>query len=427
MIEEIIDEPDTEPEANPVWALLDIAQYVDEFFVPDDYEKTAAKSRRIWNALIAEELAEDQIEDIVKNTGLTKSEFEPISSTEFELVIKALDIEGDRLPFLLSEIVFSHTYFQHDLSLAGYVFVNAVFDSCVFASGFNLDGCVVLDGLSVTNCKHLSKATVLNTKVFGVANFLGSTFVSQVEFSGGYFESFGVERCKFESEASFQGIEVGMDAHFTGAVFSHSTSFNGARFPHQVPRFFGTTIHEDTNFADVQWPTTSHTNHDGAEAARDAVRAYECLKRIVGDQRKFRLEHMFLQLEMKSQERAEGRIQSLPSRLFRYLSDYGWSYVRPVVALLIAWAAAGLFFAASRCSDPLNGGANPFACWLEAFALSFANLFAFLGIGRTLLPDELAELNGTRWAEAVAGIQMIVGPILIFFVLLAFRNRFRMK
>jgi hypothetical protein len=136
---------------------------------------------------------------------------------------------------------------------------------------------------------------------------------------------------------------------------------------------------------------------------------------------------MFLQLEMKSQERAEGFIQSLPSRLFRYFSDYGWSYVRPVVALIIVWAAAGSYFAASKCGDALSHGADSYSCWLEAFALSFANLFAFLGIGRTLLPDEIAELDGVWWAEAVAGMQMIVGPILIFFVLLAFRNRFRMK
>jgi hypothetical protein len=427
MVKENPDDSYLEPEKNPIWKLLNMAVEIECFYVADDHEKTNANSRRIWNALIAEELADEQIDWIVENSGLSKSDLAPLTKTEFDQVVKVLDIAEDGVPGLLSEFVFSRTYFRDRVDLKGYVFVDAIFNDCVFASGFDLDGCMVLDGLSMTDCRHISKAKVSNTTVVGIANFAGSTYESQAEFFGGYFETFAVERCQFEREASFQGIEVGMDAHFTGAVFNHSTSFKSARFPHQVPRFFGATIHEDTNFADVQWPTTSHTNNDKAEAARDAVRAYECLKRIVGDQRKFRQEHMFLQLEMKSQERTEGLVQSLPSRLFRYSSDYGWSYIRPIVALITAWAAAGLFFAASKCSGTLSGEVNPYSCWLESFALSFANLFAFLGIGRTLLPDELAELDGFGLAETVAGMQMIVGPIFIFFVLLAFRNRFRMK
>lgn len=417
----------SEPEENPIWNLLHIAHHVREFRVVDDSRKTDANSRRIWNALIAEELDADEIESIVANTGFSKSDFEPLAEAEFEMIVKGLDNDGIKLPLVLSEVSFDNTFFQEELDLRGYLFVNMTFDSCTFGSGFSLDGCVVLDELSVTNCQHLSKVKVLDTKVFGSANFKGTNFISEAEFSDGYFEAFGVERCVFESEASFRGIEVGADAHFTGAVFNHSTSFKGTRFRHQVPRFFGATIHEDTNFADVQWPKTSHTNSDQAESARDAVRAYECLKRIVGDQRKFRLEHMFLQLEMKSQERTEGFIQSIPSRLFRYLSDYGWSYIRPVVALVVTWISAGVYFALATCDEAKKCDALSSNDWLEALALSFANLFAFLGIGRTLLVDELAELNEITGAETVAGIQMVIGPIFIFFVLLAFRNRFRMK
>lgn len=427
MAAEIFIDTRGEPEGSPFWFLLNLAHHIEKFYVPDDPAKTRSNSRRIWNSLIAEELDEEEVDSILENTSLPFSDFVPLSDSDFELVVNALDEAGVELPILLSEVTFRRTKFQEKLDLSGYLFVNICFAECTFEAGFSLDGCVVLDTISAQNGEHHLDLEIHGTNVYGSTDFSNSHFYSEARFSDGFYFSFSVEKCTFESEASFRGMEIDGDAHFTGATFNHSTSFKGTSFNHQVPRFFGATIHEDTNFADVSWPKISQSHQDQAESARDAVRAYECLKRIAGDQRKFRLEHMFLQLEMKSQERAEGPVQSIPSRLFRYLSDYGWSYTRPVVALSIAWSAAGVFFASSTCESSENGALQDLSCWLEAFAISFANLFAFLGISRTLLSEELRKLNEVFGGEAVAGLQMVVGPILIFFVLLAFRNRFRMK
>ncbi|MDJ0825947.1 MAG: hypothetical protein QNJ16_10635 [Rhodobacter sp.] len=63
---------------------------------------------------------------------------------------------------------------------------------------------------------------------------------------------------------------------------------------------------------------------------------------------------------------------------------------------------------------------------LEAVGLSFANLFAFLGFARLYFGEFLAE-EAPTWVKVLAGGQTIAGVVLLFFLGLGLRNRFRLK
>ena len=72
----------------------------------------------------------------------------------------------------------------------------------------------------------------------------------------------------------------------------------------------------------------------------DDLEAYERLKLIMAEQRKFADEHMFLRQELRCREaRYPGDFESVVSRIFGLLSFYGWSVTRPLKGLAFTWLA----------------------------------------------------------------------------------------
>jgi hypothetical protein len=106
----------------------------------------------------------------------------------------------------------------------------------------------------------------------------------------------------------------------------------------------------------------------------------------------------------------------LPIALYGALCDYGRSYVRPLYGLLLT-TAIGAWIAWP---------------WFGAFKLkkalgfSLANTFGLLGFRKDFVdPGLLVSLPGAL--KVVAGLQTVVGAMLLFLFGLAVRNRFRMK
>lgn len=119
--------------------------------------------------------------------------------------------------------------------------------------------------------------------------------------------------------------------------------------------------------------------------------------------------------------------RAIPLYMYGIISDYGWSYLRPTMGLALAWLLGTMYFSFYVCREGSLTPNTLLRCDFDMAALSFSNLFSFLGIGRTLLTDEISKLDNVRFAEFIAGTQMVIGPILLFFILLALRNQFRMK
>jgi len=61
----------------------------------------------------------------------------------------------------------------------------------------------------------------------------------------------------------------------------------------------------------------------------------------------------------------------------------------------------------------------------EALACRFGNTFSFLGLQKTFFEGELKAMDG--WFQTLAGFQTVMGFVLLFFLGLGLRNRFRLK
>ena len=63
----------------------------------------------------------------------------------------------------------------------------------------------------------------------------------------------------------------------------------------------------------------------------------------------------------------------------------------------------------------------------QAFAISFSNAHVFFGLNRGFLQDAIKDWAGVPFFNLIGGGQTVVGTVLLFFLLLTIRNRFRMR
>lgn len=371
---------------------------------------------RLWNSCIRDYLDTEQKDYVLSTKLFDESQFTPLSEAEASMLAKMFCVSSpEHFPFDFSKADLTNLNFRHGLNLERLVFIDIDLTNSTFDKESSLSRIIVLGDLSMNDCEFNSKIHFYKTIVRRSLQAEYVMFNDDVDFSksvvGG---DFSMNNSTFKSEVDFTDMKIRDRIFFVNTVFKDSTFFNGIEFGEMPPLFYAAQIHEDTDFLDISWPKVGRGS--SKESAGQYVRAYEALKRKMGEQRKFRTEHLFLQLEMQSQEIADGFFGSLPSRFFRLLSDYGWSYLRPIIVLISIW-----LFGLLDVSSGLD------SCKLKNLSLSFSNLFPFFGLSRQLLPDETKALDKYPILELFAGFQMIVGTVLLFLLLLAFRNRFRMK
>jgi uncharacterized protein YjbI with pentapeptide repeats len=224
---------------------------------------------------------------------------------------------------------------------------------------------------------------------FGSAEFPGATF-GKASFPGATFEF----NCNFENTtfrgAGFDGATFERDANFVNTDMKGPTSFESVRFKSRPPRFSGAKLHEGTVWRKAIWPLP-----DVSATAGDFIDAYERLKLEMDRLKKHEDELDFFALEMQSRRVMHGdwaptselrilgrtiplgplkipqiRITSsskklfglilplirievrkialkrpasgLPIAVYGFLCDYGRSYVRPLVGLLVTAGAGAL-------------------------------------------------------------------------------------
>jgi hypothetical protein len=187
------------------------------------------------------------------------------------------------------------------------------------------------------------------------------------------------------------------------------TSFEGATFDKEPPKFFDAELHQGTVWRGVKWPPLPETK-DKAGAFLDA---YACLKLEMDRLKKHEDELDFFAREMQSRRVWLGPWRSLPIALYELLSNYGRSYVRPLVALFVVAAigAGAFWYFDARTYE-------------EALGLSATNTLNVFGFRRDF---NLSIDTPLTWLKVFAALQTILGTILLFLIGLAIRNKFRMK
>ncbi|MEO0623362.1 MAG: pentapeptide repeat-containing protein [Pseudomonadota bacterium] len=376
---------------NPWYVLMTIAGEQNGWLVDPDLHD---RNRRYWNGWAGAALSEARKAELIDKHGFTAEDFAPLTEKETNEIRRQLRERAGTEEILdpSDPVDCRKTRFLTTHCCAGFAFPRyASFEGAAFSWYADFEG-AAFDGYADFEGAAFSKHT----------NFWRATFLDRIFFSG--------------------------------ATLSGPTRFSGARFEHSPLLLYNAELHEDTDLNVAAWPRVPE-RHD---AARVHLRAYERLKLLMANQKKHADEHMFLRKELACREVVEeNRAIRLGYTLFRLSCDSGWDPVRPISWLGIAWLLGWLLIGGSEYYDATHlawpegcdaAGTCPEKAPLGFFqsgALSFSNIFGFLGLRTTFMREELASLNSL--SEVVSGAQMFAGPILLFLMGLALRNRFRLS
>ncbi|MDE0534325.1 MAG: pentapeptide repeat-containing protein [Albidovulum sp.] len=267
--------------------------------------------------------------------------------------------------------------------------------------------------------------------VFERSRFEGNTIFTEAKIR----PDVRFEDAKFDGYAIFRSAVFGRNVSFNNAKFGSSTSFRNAKF-NRPPKFFETELHEDVDLNDTDWssaersyklstPRKSLQKAGKIALVDDAIRAWDRLAMMMQQQEKPRERHEFFRLKMRALRQRDGSaVLSAANRIFEASSDYGWGFGRA----LLCWAGQIILMGFALAHSDVN-------CWRvvwNGLVLSFANSHAILGLSSKdghlhFARTALTTADTEKWVlDAVGAVQSVLGPILLFLVLLTLRNRFRL-
>ena len=426
-------------------------------------EELVKKNRIAWNRWVAEAFSAGNRIALLEN-GFNEIELTLFSDIEkkehYVAVLKRSGRESIALPKPSETVDFSSNRFDHSCSFVGYLFPtevgfhsaifcgNAYFESATF-SGLANFGPVTFGGnadfgsTTFSNTAYFDSAKFSDGANFGSVTFCENAFFGSSTLSEGanfgpvIFSGYAQFACAtftgyahFESatvreHADFKSAKFDSDANFVNTKFLSTTGFSDAVFRSAVPRFFGATLHEGTEWHGVEWPPAIANRHDDGDrkdAAQEQVYAYERLKQEMEKLKKHEDEQFFFRKELRAWRELYTWRSTYGGLNFLYekLSNYGYGVVRP----LVAFAALFLVGFALLAIDPFGFAGRKLTKWDAAFT-SLANMFGSIPL--KTLADYKTDKTFAYSAEIFAIFQTIAGAVLLFFFFLALRNRFRLR
>ena len=327
--------------------------------------------------------------------------------------------------------------FESEAMLSGVLFEgDAFFGSATFAMSSKFDSVCFRKSGSFRGCHFLGECEFNAASFGGVAWFDSARFdkearLTKIDFGNDVFfrkamvkGNFRMCRSEFRSYSNFSETKFEREVDLSDAHFRHTTNFRGVEFVRSFPELSGTILHPNTIFTaeDAYWPPTKGSI---AKTSRDSV---AIIRHTISKQGSPEDEHYFFRREMGFRARIGGFWQRLPYALYQCLSDFGYSIRRPVISLSLLWFLFGaLFFCFSVNSSPFQETdmQSLLVRLGAAFALSFANIFAFLGFHGRFAPD---IFDGAGPVQVfLSAFQTVAGFILLFFLGLGLRTRFRLR
>lgn len=417
------------------------------------------KNRTTWNRYFAVNVDEEKRTKLIEEKRFTADELKLLSPGELQDVAKAFaerckalskefalpppgaDIDFSGVEFdqkvsfdgyFLQNCSFKRSIFSGDAYFSGVTFFWAYFDDAIFRrrasfvrASFERGSFVratFTDSASFDCATFFEQAKFDGAKFFCLAYFGGATFhrrayssfvilASFASFADAtFFGQADFEGAMFSGQTNF-GATFGKATSFENAEMKGETSFEHAKFLTKPPRFFGAKLHQGTVWRDIEWPPEPK---DKEEAGR-FIDAYACLKLEMDRLKKHEDELDFFALELQSRSVLVGPVRGLPIALYGLLSEYGRSYLRPLVALFVAAAigAGAFWYFDARTIE-------------EALGLGVANTLNVFGFRKEFFDASCIE-SLPAGLKIVAALQTILGTILLFLIGLGIRNKFRMK
>ena len=209
-----------------------------------------------------------------------------------------------------------------------------------------------------------------------------------------------------------------------------------------MPQFHAAELYDDTVFPTPDNYTDNWPPQKGKDVmpAADQKRAYNRLRLFMNRSLQIEEEQFFHRMEMRCKAVLAKRHHKPLYWLFAAFSDYGNSVWRPIAWGALSVVGAALFmlwwqgvFAFTPQNDAgfdwafgLLADGDVWAKPREAFGWSISNALPFIGTGKLYYGGAFAaEL---AWPlRVVGGAQTVGGFVLLFFLGLGLRNRFRLR
>ena len=443
----------------------------------------AAKNRRAWNGWFCAELSEEERADRAERAGLDVADLMPLGKGELVDISnrfrERLKDENAELPDRDGNIDFSKLHFSRFVNFEKFVFEKycnfsfatfsdgADFRSSMFSNDSDFSS-VTFSGYTDFYSSTFNRQALFASSVFsGTADFSCLTFNSTVDFNfatfnciahfhSSLFKSFAIFcSSSFRGHANFYSttfchtadfsrykdldnkkalypVRFYHQADFRSAKFNFITLFSEAQFISAVPKFHAAELYDESIFpipdkyTDNWPPLKGSVKVEGqgepipAMPAADQKRAYNRLRLFMNKSLQIDEEQFFHRQEMRCKREIEKKwwMRCLYD-IFEGVSDYGISIGRPAFWLVVFW----LFGMIAKLKPAADGWWPDYHSILPAMGWSFANLFSFFGFQRRYFDEEKLIML----LKLVGGVQTVAGFILLFFLGLGLRNRFRLR
>jgi hypothetical protein len=450
---------------NPWYVLMTLYGEQDGVKVDDDLHD---QNRAVWNAWSCQQLDDDAAAELAKQARVNVAETRGWAQIATEVKRKHRvemktrnddDFTYPGFPDFESAIQCSQIQFVKILALNGCIFPqDADFSFATFPQDADFSYATFTQdadffSATFTQDADFSRATFPQDADFSSATFtqdaffLYATFTQDADFSYATFtrdafflstiftQNADFYSATFDGPAKFVAARFGVpDATetcvpiFTDAAFARLVSFRDAKFVTHYPVLEGTEFRETVvvTAKSTHWPSAGQPLLDQAakvlrkvptkEVAKDSCAR---LRHALGKQGMPEEEHFFFTREMHHAGQIGSWFQRLPYRLFGWVSGYGGSIERPALGLIwLFLAPLGVYLAAL--------GPTSLATFGKAMALSFASIFKFLGFQRTYFGMDGFQ-NVDIIVQMLTATQTVLSFILLFFLGLGLRTRFRLR
>jgi hypothetical protein len=359
---------------------------------------------------------------------------------------------------------------------------DARFDAVTFSgdAGFRavtFSGIAGFRAVTFSGIAEFQEATFLDYAWFSDATFSGDAWFSEVKFSGnaGFIQSrfdgyTAFDLARFERTANFQALQGKSVFSLADVTFVEVPNFWDAHF-NEAPRLDNLSI-EPGRFAHF----TVQNLRRWVKSDRDRSARWRALKRLAVQGHDHVREQEFFKGEVTARRFGEDKPWHAVfwfGLVYQALSDFGRSMPRPLFWLLVCTLGFACFYAGESpvlrdrslagvelawervVATVTRDEAPPLACavgpddpWHAALGLSLRNAAPFAGIGSSeKLKQIYACLYGVHPGASVTPgqlpprftpvipdivsfvsvLQTVLSTVLLFLLLLAVRNHFRIK
>ena len=357
------------------------------------------------------------------------------------------------------EVDFVHTKFQQKVDFAFAEFQqNVYFFNAKFQQEVDFTHAEFQQKVRFTNAEFQQKVDFSHTKFQQKVDFTHAEFQQDADFSDTKFQQeVRFNRAKFKQDADFSNIEFKQDAGFSNIEFQKDVNFARTTFSGKtdflaskckqelnfkycnfieivdfskltcdwVPNFRLCTFQKAISLNQLTIPAQPPSAQIVAQKQKvdiaDRYRRLKVMAQEAGD-RDLQLSAFAGEMEMKLQGQSLWQKSLIPLRLYKWLSNYGQSLLRPIFALLLIWVVFASIYLHMLYSPILKQ-----SDFIDMLVFSATNMVPFTNNINTNLLNSIVANEASGYFYGMAFLQRILGLPLLFLFGLALRNKFLMK